>query len=58
LPGGFTATTSVNPFQDNTAWTIYVTFFGGNFLSNRQSVTEYEGGIFRPAGLIPHRGGE
>jgi hypothetical protein len=42
---GVTFTTSFNPKQDDTDWTIYGTFFAGNYISNAQSVTEYEAGV-------------
>jgi len=49
---GFTAIISFDPIQN---WTIYGDFFGGNHVSNGQSVTEYEAGVvykFAPSSKI------
>jgi hypothetical protein len=39
---GVTATLSFTPVA---RWTVYGTFFGGNNISNGQSLTEYEAGV-------------
>ena len=39
---GVTATMSLNPVDN---WTVYVTYFGGNNVSNGQGVSEYEFGV-------------